>query len=115
MIDIEEKCNEIENIKDHNSQLKRQNAMYVEDIRNLEIEREELTKRVTAEAELASSSMMRADVACKGKEFIDQQLDEYRKAHSSALDAKAVLEQQLNQSRSTLYHYKRTCQNRRGD
>ena len=102
IITLEEKDNEIENLKDHNSQLKRQNAVHSEDIRNLEIEKDELTKRVVAEAELASSSMMRADVACKGKEFIDQQLDEYRKSHSNALDAKTSLEQQLNHSRNTI-------------
>jgi len=99
---IEERENEIENLKDHNSQLKRQNLMNVEDIRNLEMEKDELTKRVQAEAELASSSLMRADVAVKGKEFIDQQLDEYRKAHSNALDAKANLEHQLSVSRDSI-------------
>jgi chromosome segregation ATPase len=58
----------------------------------LECAVEELSARVRAEAEMASTEQQRADAVARAKDFLDQQLIELRQAHSALLDTNHSLE-----------------------
>jgi chromosome segregation ATPase len=75
-----------------------QNEALASDKHELECAVEELSARVRAEAEMASTEQQRADACARAKEYLEKQVHELRQAHSGLADANHRLEQLLSEA-----------------
>lgn len=83
---------DLEELKLECDRLRRDNS-------NLESTREELIKRVKAEKEASEIAQSRAETAHRGRQFLEQQIEELRLANMDALNKEAQLEEELNSFR----------------
>lgn len=89
-------------LEDRLSHITRERDQYYSDARDLEAMANELSKTVQAEQEIARNANLRGDGATRGKEFMDQQLEEMRTAYGNMMDENSALESELCETKAQM-------------
>lgn len=73
------------------------------DVEILETSRDELIKHLKAEKDTSEAAQVKADVANRGKLYLERQINDLEAAHSSSLQREKQLENDLSQARKTIF------------
>lgn len=74
----------------------------MDEVRDLEAAQSELQKRLVAEGEASESARIRAEVAGRGREFVDAQIDELKVAYNKSVDLNRQMEAELTTAKSAV-------------
>jgi len=99
---INDSMKQLKHMEDQMDAMRRECDAYRSEIDTLELSREELLKRIKAEVETTQAANARADVALRGRLFLEKQIEELRLAHEESLNRESGFEEELSRAQAII-------------